>query len=209
VSRVRSIGAGAVACLALLAGCGHRAAPAAGHRAATPAAAQQRLQRALLTAAELPLGFKRQDGDGAPAAMGCPGIDRLYLSADPSSRVSVSFGHTISSAFVNETIEVQRGAAAANMAAFRRASQDCRAFSGAGDVRYQVAALAGLPSYGDGTAALRVTSRLTEARPVDLVAVRLGDTVLLVAHADAGAVDSTLTRTIVDRAVRKLRGNPG
>jgi hypothetical protein len=68
-----------------------------------------------------------------------------------------------------------------------------------------VSALDGIPSYGDATAAVRVTSRLREARPVDLVAVRLGDTVVLVAHADAGAVDPELTRTIVSRAVEKAR----
>jgi hypothetical protein len=165
---------------------------------------QQQAERALLTQAELPLGFEQQDGGGDASALGCAGIDRLYLPQDTTARASVSFGHTLSSAFINETIAVQPGKAAANVEGFRRAAQDCRTFSGAGQ-QYQVSALAGIPSYGDATAGLRVTSKLAEARPVELVAVRLGDTIVLVANAEAGAVDTDLTAAIVGRAVQKAR----
>ena len=61
-----------------------------------------------------------------------------------------------------------------------------------------------LPRYGDGSAAVRVTSGLREGRQVDLVAVRVGDTVVAVATAGAGDGDADLTRTVVDRALVKL-----
>ena len=190
--------------LSTLAGCGSDRAPSA----AAPAVAgptREQLERALLTQAELPLGFQRQDGGGDPTAIGCAGIDRLYLAPDTTAHATVSFGHTTTSAFVNETIAVQPGKAAANVDGFRRAAQDCRAFSGAGQVQYRVAALTGIPAYGDATAAVRITSRLREARPVELVAIRVGDMVVLVAHAEARTVDTDLTRTIVARAIEKVR----
>jgi hypothetical protein len=192
-----------------LAGCGSDRAgppPAAGPGGAPAGPTQQQLQRALLTQAELPLGFERQDS-GEATAIGCAGIDRLYLAQDTTARATASFGHSITSAFVNETIAVQPGKAAANVDGFRRATRDCRSFAGAGQIQYQVSALPGIPTYGDGTAAVRVTSRLREARPVELVAVRLGDAVVLVAHAEARSVDTDLTRTIVARAVAKMRGS--
>ena len=61
-----------------------------------------------------------------------------------------------------------------------------------------------LPRYGDGSAAVRVSSGLKEARPVELVAVRLGDTIVAVAAAGAGTEDAQLARTVVDRAVAKV-----
>jgi hypothetical protein len=199
--------AGMVFSVGALAGCGHdrSAGPPAAPVAAVAGQTQRQLERALLTEDELPLGFERQDGGGDATAIGCPGIDRLYLARGTTARATVSFGQATSAGFVNETIAVQPGEAAANVDGLRRSAQDCRAFSGAGEVRYQVFTLDGLPSHGDATAAVRVTSRLREARPVDLVAVRLGDTVVLIAHADAGAVDTELTRTIVARAVEKAR----
>jgi hypothetical protein len=203
--RAAAAGTAAVALsLVALTGCAHHSTGASPPAAATGGMTQQQAAKALLTQAELPLGFEQQDGGGDATAIGCAGIDRLYLSQDTTARASVSFGHTLSSAFVNETIAVQPGKATANVDGFRRAAQDCRAFSGSGQ-QYQVTPLTGLPAYGDATAGLRITSQLREARPVELVAVRIGDTVVLVANAEAGAVDTELTRTIVARAVQKLR----
>jgi hypothetical protein len=191
--------------LATLAGCAHHPAGSPSGAAGGPTGmTQQQAEKALLTQAELPLGFEREDGGGDTSAIGCAGIDRLYLPQDSTARATVSFDHALSSAFVNETIAVQPGKAAANVDGFRRAAQDCRTFSGSGQ-QYQVAALTGIPAYGDATAGLRITSRLAEARPVELVAVRLGDTVVLVANARAGTVDTDLTSTIVARAVQKAR----
>jgi hypothetical protein len=189
-----------------LAGCGHdRSAAPPRPAAADSGSTQRQVERALLTRAELPLGFDRQDGGRDTTAIGCAGIDRLYLPQDATARATVTFGHALSAAFVNETIAVQPGKAASNVDGLRRAPQDCRQFSGPGQIQYQVSALTGIPSYGDATGAVRVTSRLPEARPVDLVAVRLGDTVVLVAHADVATVDTDLTRTILSRAVDKAR----
>lgn len=197
---------GVVLSLFTLAGCGHdRNGASPRLSAADSASTQRQLDRALLTQAELPLGFGRQDGGGDATAIGCAGIDRLYLPQDTTAHATVTFGHALSAAFVNETIAVQPGKAASNLDGLRRAPQDCRQFSGPGQLQYQVAALPGFPSYGDATGAVRVTSRLPEARPVDVVAVRLGDTVVLVAHADGATVDSDLTRTVVARAVDKVR----
>jgi hypothetical protein len=200
---------GIVAALVLLAGlsgCGRSTSGPPGAPGPTAdAAAQQRAQRALLSSAELPLGFQRQDGSTAATAIGCPDIDRLYLAPEAVARAAVSFGHAITDAFVNETISVQPGTAAANVAAFGRAATDCRAFAGAQNASYRVSALPGIRRYGEATAAVRVTAAEREARPVDLVAVRLGDTVVVVANADSGQVDTDLTQTIVRRAVDKVR----
>jgi hypothetical protein len=196
---------GVVLSLGALGGCGHDRDSGPPAPPATGNSTQRQLEQALLTPPELPLGFERQDGGDAATAIGCAGIDRLYLAQDATAHATVWFGQTVSPALVSETIAVQPGRAAANVDGFRRAAQDCRAFSGAGQLQYQVSSLDGIPSHGDATAALRVTSRLQEGRPVDLVAVRLGDTVVLIAHADAGTVDTDLTRTIVSRAVQKAR----
>jgi hypothetical protein len=202
---VRALLFAGVLSLGVLAGCGHDRGGGQPAAPAAPGPTQRQLEQALLTQTELPLGFERQDGGADATAIGCAGIDRLYLAPDTTAHATVSFGHAISPAFVSETIAVQPGEAATNVDRFRRAAQDCRAFSGAAQVQYQVSPLDGIPSYGDATAALRVTSRLREGRPVELVAVRFGDLVVLVAHADADAVDTDLTRTIVSRAVEKVR----
>jgi len=196
---------GVVLSLFTLAGCGHDPNVSPPRPATDGGSTQRQLERALLTQAELPLGFGRQDGGSDATAIGCAGIDRLYLAQDTTARATVTFGHALNAAFVNETIAVQPGKAASNVDALRRAPQDCRQFSGPGQIQYQVSELTGFPSYGDATGAVRITSRLQEARPVDLVAVRLGDTVVLVAHADAATVDTDLTRTIVSRAVERAR----
>lgn len=201
----------ALAAAVAVAGCGHPApggAPAVAGQGAPAAAASdpaaaQRLHRALLSATELPLGFALEDS-AEPSAIGCAAIDRAYLDPGSTARASVSFGHAISHAFVNETILLQPKAAAANVAAFGRAATDCAAFTGAQSGSYRVAALAGIGRYGDATGAVRVTATAREARPVDLVAVALGDMVVVIANADAGRVDSGLTRTIVQRAVDKI-----
>jgi hypothetical protein len=49
-----------------------------------------------------------------------------------------------------------------------------------------------------------VSSTLREARAVDLVAVRVGDTLVAVATAGVGAEETQLTRTVLDRALAKL-----
>lgn len=200
--------AGIVAAAAVLVaatGCGpERRAGAPAVAGPAGGAAQRRLDAALLTVAELPLGFEREDAAGAATAIGCPDIDRLYLNPG-TARASVSFGHTISDTFVHETISVQPGSAAAEVTAFARAPAECRAFTGGQRVAYRVTALTGFPRYGDASAAVRVTAAVREARPVELAAVRLGDAVLVVANADAGRVDTDLTGTLTARAVAKLR----
>lgn len=192
---------------AAAAGCTAAAAPA------TPVAATTDLPvdggpgpltSALLTVADLPLGFTAQEGVAEAAALGCAGIDGVYLTAGTAERAAVSFAHTLTPAFVNETITTRPdGAAEAALARFRRAATDCARFAGPDGTAYRVTAVS-LPRYGDGSAALRVTSGLKEARPVELAAVRLGDTVVAVAAAGVGAGDSDLTRTVITRALAKL-----
>jgi hypothetical protein len=198
----------AVAVVALT-GCGRSAdtppapaaAPAPGAVAGlTPAQARQ----ALLTVTDLPLGFQAQDAAPDPAALGCPGVDQVYLPAGTAARAAVSFGHSLSAAFVNETISSRPGGGAADtLAAFARADRDCSRFTGPDGTRYEVSPLR-LPRYGDGSAAVRVSAALEEARPVDLVAVRVGDTLIAVATAGAGTDEAELARTVVGRALAKL-----
>jgi hypothetical protein len=171
--------------------------------AGTDAGAQQRLQRALLTAEELPLGYEAESGGGTDA-IGCPGIDRVYLAPGATAKAQVSFSHALSQSFVNETLLVWPGDAAAGIDAFGKAATSCRSFTGNTNVTYRVTALS-LPRFGDGSAAVRVTAAQREARPVDLVATRVGDTMIVVANANAGTIDPELTSTVVTRAVAKVR----
>jgi hypothetical protein len=195
----------AVALVGTAAACsgGPAAAPAA-PRPGSPAADSAPLQQALLTITDLPLGFQAQDAAPDATALGCAGVDSVYLSAGTSARAAVSFGHSLSAAFVNETLSSRPGGGAAEaLAGFARAARDCASFAGPDGTRYEVSALK-LPTYGDGSAAVRVSSALKEARPVELVAVRVGDTLLAIASAGAGAEEAQLTRTVVERALAKL-----
>lgn len=196
----------ACAAAVAVAGCTADATPApvAASAAAPTADGSGPLAAALLTVGDLPLGFTAQDSTAEAAALGCAGIDGVYLTAGTAARAAVSFAHSLTPAFVNETITSRPGgAAAAALAKFGAAATDCARFAGPDGTTYRVTAVE-LPRYGDGSAALRVTSGLKEARPVELAAVRLGDTVIAVAAAGAGTGDADLTRTVVDRALAKL-----
>jgi hypothetical protein len=162
------------------------------------------LAAALLSVEDLPLGFQAQEGAGDAVALGCAGIDGVYLTAGVADHAAASFAHSLSPAFVNETITMRPGGAAATaLSAFGAAAKDCAQFSGPDGTSYRVTAVP-LPRYGDGSSAVRVTSGLTEGREVELAAVRLGDTVVAVAAAGTGEGDSDLTKTVVDRALAKL-----
>jgi hypothetical protein len=187
------------------AGCSGAATPTPVQAAtAAPAADSAGLTAALLTVGDLPLGFQAQDGAGTTAALGCAGIDGVYLPAGTVPHAAVSFGHSLTPVFVNETITRQPvRAAAAAVAEFAAAAKTCARFAGPDGTAYTVTAVT-LPRYGDGSAALRVKSGLAEGRPVELAAVRVGDTVIAVAAAGSGGNDGALTRTVVDRALAKL-----
>ena len=199
----------ALAAVALTAACGsHSQAEPIPATAPSPDSAvgltSAQAERALLTVTDLPLGFQAQDGAPDATALGCAAVDQVYLPAGAAARAAVSFGHSLSAAFVNETISSRPGGGAATaLAAFARAARECASFAGPDGTTYKVTALK-LPRYGDGSAAVRVSSTLREARPVDLVAVRVGDTLVAVATAGAGAEEAQLTRTVVDRALAKL-----
>jgi len=205
--------AGVLTAATLLVGlgaCAHstKAAPAPPPPSATgDADAQSRLQKALLTAKELPLGYEAQDGVGEVTAIGCDGIDRLYLAPGATATATVSFNHSLTRSFVNEALSVLPEGAAAGIAAFGAAATKCRTFTGGQSVAYKVTTLTGMPRFGEGSAALRVTTTQREARLVDLVATRVGDIVIVVANADAGKIDPELTRVLVTRAVDKVRAN--
>ena len=148
-------------------------------------------EQALLAVTDLPLGFQAQDGAPDASALGCAGVDQVYLPVGTPARAAVSFGHSLSAAFVNETISNRPGGGAATaLAAFARAARDCASFTGPDGTTYKVVPLT-LPRYGDGSAAVRVSSTLREARPVELVAVRVGDTLVAVATAGAPAASSS------------------
>ena len=196
----------AAACAVAVAGCSGASTPSpVAVDAPAPAdAGDAELAAGLLTAADLPLGFQPQDGAGAAAALGCAGIDEVYLPAGSSAHATASFAHALSAAFVNETVSLRPGgAAAAALARFAAAATDCGRFAGPDGTAYTVTA-APLPRYGDGSAAVRVRSGLTEGREVELAAVRVGDVVVAVAAAGTGAGDGALTRTVLDRALAKL-----
>ena len=196
----------------VLSGCagGHKAASSGTATVAAtsvPALPGQRLAEwALLEASDLPLGFApEQASTDSTQAMGCAGIDSLYLGSGVTGRAAISFTHSLSDIYVNETITMRPGTAGVTLAAFRQAAQSCRTFSGKGTASYRVAAVTSVGRYGDGSAAVRITGSMREARPVVLVAVRIDDLVLVVAHADSGRVDPEVTRTLVSRAVAKAK----
>lgn len=198
---------------ALVAGCAVAVAGCSGAGTAVPAAAAAtavatggdgRLAAGLLTADDLPLGFQPQDGAGAAAALGCAGIDGVYLPAGSSAHATASFAHSLSAAFVNETVTLRPGgAAAAALDRFGAAATDCSRFSGPDGTRYAVTRVS-LPRYGDGSAAVRVRSELAEGREVELAAVRVGDLLVAIAAAGTGDSDGALARTVLDRALAKL-----
>jgi hypothetical protein len=201
--------AGVLAVAAVIVGltsCSHSThagtAPPAPTSSADPGA-QQRLQRALLTADELPLGYEAETAGGTDA-IGCPGIDRVYLAPGATAKAQVSFSHALSQSFLNETLLVWPGDAAAGITAFGQAATSCRSFTGSTNVTYRVTPLS-LPRFGDGSAAVRITAAQREARPVDLVATRVGNTMIVVANANAGTIDPELTKAVVTRAVAKVR----
>jgi hypothetical protein len=202
VRRVLALGAAVIALGA--AGCsgGGPIAPAAAAATAASATESAALRAALLGAGDLPLGFQPQDGAGTTAALGCAGIDGVYLPG-PAAHATVSFAHSLSAAFVNETITQRSGpAAAAAVTAFAAAATRCASFTGPDGTAYAVSPVH-LPRYGDGSAALRVTSALAEGRPVDLAAVRVGDKVVAIAAAGSDS-DGALLQTVVQRALAKL-----
>ena len=53
---------------------------------------------------DLPLGFQAQDGAADATALGCAGIDGVYLPAGATAHAAVSFATRSAPAFVNETI---------------------------------------------------------------------------------------------------------
>jgi hypothetical protein len=188
-----------------VAGCSGTATPTAvaatTHVAAT---GDPTLAAGLLTAADLPLGFQPQDGAAAAAALGCAGIDGVYLPAGSTAHAAASFAHALSSAFVNETVSLRPGgAAAAALARFGAAARECGRFAGPDGTRYTATAVS-LPRYGDGSAAVRLRSGLTEGREVEVAAVRVGDLVVAVAAAGTGDADGALARTVIHRALAKL-----
>jgi hypothetical protein len=193
----------AAVCGFALAGCTGGSVPVPAAVAATqPAGDDAPLAAGLLTVSDLPLGFQAQDGAAPAAALGCAGIDGVYLPAGSSAHAAVSFAHSLSEAFVNETIS-RRADAATALDRFRTAARDCARFAGPDGTAYRVSVVS-LPSYGDGSAAVRVTSGLTESREVELAAVRVGDLVVAIAAAGTGDGDAALTRTILTRALTKL-----
>jgi hypothetical protein len=200
----RRVLAAALLAAAAAAGCSD-ADQAAPPPVTTPPAptADKALSTALLTEGDLPLGFRAQDGGADAAALGCAGIDGVYVG-DGLARAAASFAHASSPAYVNETLTTRPGGAAGRaLAAFRAAATDCATFAGPDGTAYRVSAVS-LPAYGDASAALRVTSGIAEGRPVELAAVQVGDTVVAIAAAGTGAGDAALTRTVVDRALAKL-----
>jgi hypothetical protein len=195
----------AAVCVVAVAGCSGTATPTAVAATAQVTTGNDTgLAAGLLTAADLPLGFQPQDDAGAAAALGCAGIDEVYLPDGSSAHATASFAHTLSSAFVNETVSLRPGgAAAAALRRFGAAATACGRFTGPDGTRYTVTAES-VPPYGDGSAAVRVRSGLAEGREVELAAVRVGDLVVAIAAAGTGAGDGALARTMVDRALAKL-----
>ncbi|HEY6746290.1 MAG TPA: hypothetical protein VI357_11300 [Mycobacteriales bacterium] len=195
------VAAGAAGC----SGAGASAPAVAAAAAPAPPSESAELTAALLAVGDLPLGFQAQEGAGTTAALGCAGIDGVYLPGT-AAHAAVSFAHSLTPAFVNETITTRPGpAAAAAVSAFAAAARTCARFTGPDGTAYTVTPVP-LPRYGDASAALRVTSTLAEGRPVELAAVRVGDEVVAIAAAGSGAGDGALTRTVVERALAKLRG---
>ncbi len=211
-----AIPASAMASASGTTGGGQPPAPPANGTGPTPgpphAPSQNDVQAALLTVAEMP-GFaidSTTDSSGANSLSGCPPLDTDF-TAGATASAEVLFRKDGSSPFIRERLrQFPVPGAQAAMSRIRSASSSCHSFSGTdptlGKVDFTVTTMA-TPSYGDETAALRVTMK-PERYPAtileNLVAIRRGGTLLMISDTDVNSIDNALTSSVVSKAYDKV-----
>jgi hypothetical protein len=180
--------------------------------AAPPTRAQ--LQAALLTTADL-AGFRYGHDAATSVQGGCPALD---TGLDPGARVTVQvlLEKTGNGPYVRERLILYSGHSAAGtaVASVRGAPSACPTFvvtdPVVGKLEYTVTPLS-VQRYGDETAAVRLTA-VSERYPSirsyeNLVVIRRGAVVILVAHTSVTTIDNSLTSAAVSTAyARASRG---
>jgi hypothetical protein len=195
----------------------HLAAPAPSP--APPTAAD--LKARLLTPADLPAGFVADDdtsdteGVMSSTEPDCRNLTDLMnsqghppgaLAAADASFTRSQFGPTVATGLAGfATPEAAQKLLASVTEAMRDCTKLTETDKDGSTYDYLVAPLS-VPPAGDASAAIRVSADVEGvSAQVDLVLVRVGDTLLYVADTDFGGSDPELTEQVVTRAVAKVR----
>jgi hypothetical protein len=175
----------------------------------SPRPTNAELQAALLTPAELPaIGFQAEPvtsvADGGNLLSGCPFATTGQVNPTAQAQETFSAGNSgpdISEMLLQYPVSIAKG----QMAQIAETANACSIFSGNDQgviLRVSVTREA-FESFGDETVALRVSADVIRARNLtvnsDLVAVRLGGTVILITNGGI-PLDTGLTQTLVSSA---------
>lgn len=169
------------------------------------------LSSALLTTDDLP-GFSVADDPAAgEAPEGCAGL-QFDPESGASAHAQVLFKQSDLGPFIRERLlRFPSDGAEGLVAKVRSAADTCRSFTTrdqmVGTLEFKVSTL-DIGSLADATAAIRLTGRPKDFNITlfqDLVAVRLGNVVILVSNVSPGAIDTSLTRAATRKALARLR----
>lgn len=179
---------------------------------------QSELDSALLTAAQVGPGFTRQPADSgiseSSLTSACPAVG----GASPSEMAMASFvanpGSLSITEVTEELLQFTPGQAVAQLNQFAQVAMACPEFSiviptAEGNIPAQIAVIQeALSGIGDQDAAIQITADLTTplgevTLSGDIVAVRLGGTVILVVNA-AVQLDTDLTNSVLSRAYEQV-----
>lgn len=173
--------------------------------------AQAELQAALMTTADL-AGFRLGHDAANTAQGGCAALDS-GLDAGAGATAEVLFEQNAGGPFLRERlIQYAAGAAATAVSVVRGSPSRCPSFvitdPTLGKIDYTVTALP-FGGYGDETAAVRLTAK-PQAYPTitsfeNLVVVRHGSTLIMIAHTGVNSIDNAFTATAVGRAYDKVK----
>ncbi|GAA1360749.1 hypothetical protein [Catellatospora chokoriensis] len=185
--------------------------PPATHSPPPAKVTQAELRAALLTGSDLSGFHAGGDPGGSGGDSGCSALDADYMSgAQPKAEALLTRGSA--GPFVRERIGVMSASTAAGrVSRLRRALSECAHFKGddaslGGPVDYTVTSL-DVPSYGDGTASLRLTIKpqnIAVTLYQDIVVMRRAGILIVISHTAAGSIDGGITRSAAKRAFAKL-----
>jgi hypothetical protein len=172
---------------------------------------QPQVDRAMLTVADMPTGFATDTRKEVAGPSGCPSLDAMKTTkGDTSAEAEADFSKGSLGPFVNERVWVQPdGKAERNYGRFADAIKTCSTFVSKDDrgkpMQFKLAALS-FPNLGDETFAARmITESEIGALYIDLIIVRLDDTMVSLINAGFGGPDSALTEQIARKGVDKVK----
>jgi len=207
-------------CALLITGCGKGSADRApstsststGTASTAPAAGgnqlrDEQLKAALLTAQEMPSGFTvdTDEHTGAPNdAKGCATLSGIQPSPGTAHSAQIEFTKGQTGTLVSESLLQQDEAQAkATLNQFATAASGCPTFK-SGIISYTLSVLA-FPKLGDDTLALHMAGTAAGVPVgIDLVEVRRGGVLMLVANAGVRTVDTALTESVARAALSKV-----